>query len=115
MTYQDDDIWVASKKLAEISGNKNNWTSVMTYYNLGGGLHVKLAVLDKDNGDYRFIANTDTGYSLCLSRNGKKEYIPIDTVIEYKKIFEFIEEPGELTETGTEEPVNGFYKVRYIK
>ena len=48
ITYQDDKIWVASKALAKLAGQKHDWTVVMTYYSLGGGLHVKLEFIDKE-------------------------------------------------------------------
>ena len=114
ITYQDDKIWVASKALAKLAGQKHDWTVVMTYYNLGGGLHVKLEFIDKENINYRFLANTDNGKCVCLDKNKHIVYLKHDDVLEYRKFFEFIEDSGELTESEIEEPINGFYKVRYI-
>ena len=115
ITYADDDIWIASKKLAELSGNKNDWTVVITNYNLYGVLHVKLEFVDKDNTPYRLLANTDHKKCVCLSRQGEITYLAREDVIAYRKFFEFIEETGDITESKTEEPINGFCKIRYIK
>lgn len=110
--YGDDKLWLGAKRLAKLSGHKNDWTYTITYYNLSGGSKVRLYALDDNDNYYRVIANTDQGSTLLLSKTNLPIYLPTDDVVNYRKFFDFVEDAGEERELTTAEPIEGVYKVK---
>ena len=113
ITYQDDKTWVASKQLAKLSGYKNDWTVVITYYNLSKGRHVKMFVLDKEGNYFRVIVNTDSGNTVLL-RDGEITVASHDDVLTYRKFFEYNkEENTPLHKLELPEPIKGDNYIYY--
>ena len=113
ITYQDDKTWVASKQLAKLSGYKNDWTVVITYYNLSKGRHVKMFVLDKEGNYFRVITNTDAGNTILL-RDGAVTLVPHEEASSYRKFFEYVkEESALLRKLVLPEPIKGDNYIYY--
>jgi len=112
ITYQDDKVWVASKQLAKLSGNKNDWTVVITYYNLSKGKRVKMFLLDKEGNYFRVIANTDEDNTVLL-RDGKVKLIPHSEAKSYRKFFEMSEVDTPLVKLPLAESIKGDNYIYY--
>ena len=113
ITYQDDKTWVASKQLAKLSGYKNDWTVVITYYNLSKGRHVKMFVLDKEGNYFRVITNTDAGNTILL-RDEEVTLVTHEEASSYRKFFEYVkEESTPLRKIVLPEPIKGDNYIYY--
>jgi len=111
--YEKDKTWVVSKKIASNSGNKDDWTEVMTYYNLFNGSHIKLLVVDKNQIPFNFIANRDDGKSVLLGKSG---IILRDSqdVYTYKKFFYYSEKEEKIADYLSDFPIKGKDRVSYV-
>lgn len=111
--YEKDKTWVVSKKIASNSGNKDDWTEVMTYYNLFNGSHIKLLVVDKNQIPFNFIANRDDGKSVLLGKSG---IILRDSqdVYTYKKFFYYSEKEEKVADYLSDFPIKGKDRVSYV-
>ena len=112
IAYNDDKTWVASKQLAKLAGFKDDWLTVVTYYNVAKGQHVKMYALDKDDGYYRVIGNTERGHTLLLAGGALVVADTVD-VKTYRKFFEFSDKKLRLKKLALPEPIKGDNYIYY--
>lgn len=111
--YEKDKTWVVSKKIASNSGSKDDWTEVMTYYNLFHGNHVKMLVVDKSQIPFNFIANRDDGKSVLLGKSGVV-LRDCEDVCTYKKFFYYSEKEEKIANYVSDCAIKGRSKVSYV-
>lgn len=99
--------------MAKLSGNKDDWTIVITYYTLSRGRHVMMYVLDKNDNYYRVVSNTDAGNTL-LVKDGKIKLVDHEEAKTYRKFFEYVKEPQPLVKLPLPESIKGDNYIYYI-
>lgn len=115
--YSDDKLWVGSKRLAKLTGHQNDWTAVITIYNVSHGKRVKLYVLDSSGNYFRVIGNTDKGNTVLLNESGTPFMIDTETVVSFKKFFDYSRDINNvvLKKIKVSEPVQGKNEVEYYE